>query len=136
MDWGDAAGEDAMSERLSTQQRGFTLLEVLVAMAIVAVALMGLVRMASSSVDNSTAMRERSLALWVAQNRIVHLRMQQAWPSPGDTAGEVEMGGQHWQWRQNVSKTPDAKVRKVSVRVHDEAGRSRNLLVAYLVRPL
>lgn len=119
-----------------SQQSGFTLLEVLIAMAIVAVVLGSLVRMASGSVDNSAALRERTLALWVAQNQLARLRLSGTWPPPGTRHGKAEQGGRDWQWRQTVSPTPDAQVRMVRLQVLNDSGENRGLLVGYLAMPL
>jgi len=65
------------------RDRGFTLVEVLVALAIVAVALMGALRAVGSLTDASAELRARSLALWSAENRLARIRVEGEWPAPG-----------------------------------------------------
>jgi general secretion pathway protein I len=97
--------------------RGFTLFEVLVALAIMAVALAALLRASGVAADNSVALRTRMLAGWVAQNRLVEMRALRAWPAVGADAGEVEEDGRRWRWERTVMPTPNPAFRKVVVRV-------------------
>jgi general secretion pathway protein I len=115
--------------------RGFTLLEVLVALAIVAVALVALVRLAASGTQIRSQMETRTLAHWVAVNRVAALRAGAEWPAPGMTEGRAEQAGRLWTWRQEVSPTPDPDIREIRVRVSDEQARAVSLLTAYLAQP-
>src|SRR5687767_3505702 len=85
---------------------GFTLLEVLVALAVLAVALAAGTRALGQAVDLSAGLRDRSIALWVAQNRLAQHRLRGGWPALEASEGEDEMGGSRWRWREQVSSTP------------------------------
>ncbi|WP_028537153.1 type II secretion system minor pseudopilin GspI [Paludibacterium yongneupense] len=102
---------------MTRRTRGFTLFEVLVALAIMAVALAALLRASGVAADNSAALRSRMLAAWVAQNRLVLLRAAHVWPAVGTDAGEAEEDGRRWRWERVVSPTPNPSFRKVVVRV-------------------
>ena len=67
--------------------RGFTLVEILVALAIIAVALGAGLRALSQSIDSAGALKQRTLALWVAQNRIAATTLETPWPAPGRRNG-------------------------------------------------
>jgi len=99
------------------RRRGFTLIEVLIALAVVALALLGLTRTAAIEVSDFDALRERTLAGWVAANVLAEARVAGALPSTGTSDGRVELGGRAWRWTRDVSATPDAGIRRVDIRV-------------------
>ena len=124
----------------TVRERGFTLLEVLVALAIVATALAALVRAGSDNATTAVYLRDKSLAEWVALNRIAELRLEREWPSPGTREGEARMAERTWNWTVEVSETFDPDVRRadVTVRAADaeiEGGGAAVRRAAFLGRP-
>lgn len=97
--------------------RGFTLVEVLVALAIVAAGTAALLTALNSASRNTLFLREKSFAGWVAANRIAETRLLTAPPAAGTTTGESEMGGQRWLWRQTVSRAQIPGMLRVDVKV-------------------
>jgi general secretion pathway protein I len=97
--------------------RGFTLVEVLIALAVVALALLGLTRTAALEVRDFDALRERTLAGWVAANVLAEARIAGTLPPTGTSDGRVELGGRAWRWTRDVSATPDPDIRRIDVRV-------------------
>ena len=91
------------------RQRGFTLVEVLVALAVLAIALAALMRAMGQAVDITASLRDHDEALWVAQNRYATHQMQHDWPAVDTIDGQSEMGGKTWYWREQVSTTACAK---------------------------
>ena len=85
--------------------RGFTLIEVLVALVIVAVGMAAVMSALTSSADVLQSLRERTFAQWVALNRIATLRLSGQVPAAGDTEGEVDFASRHWHYRQQVIAT-------------------------------
>jgi len=67
------------------RQRGFTLLEVLVALLIVCTALGAALRAMGSLTQNSDGLRTNMMAVWSAENRMVQVRLAKVWPAPGKT---------------------------------------------------
>jgi general secretion pathway protein I len=98
--------------------RGFTLVEVLIALAVVAIALVALVRAAGVQVQSFDALRERTLAGWVAANVVTETRLATAFPPTGRSDGHVQFGGRDWRWQREVQSTPDAEIRRIDVRVY------------------
>jgi general secretion pathway protein I len=96
---------------------GFTLIEVLVALAVVALALLGLTRTAALQVNDFDALRERTLASWVAANVLTETRLAAALPSTGRSDGRVDFAARAWRWTRDVSATPDPQIRRVEIRV-------------------
>ncbi len=96
---------------------GFTLIEVLVALAVVALALLGLTRTAALQVNDFDALRERTLAGWVAANVLTETRLATTLPSAGESDGRVEFAARAWRWTREVSTTPDPVIRRIDIRV-------------------
>lgn len=97
--------------------RGFTLIEVLVALAVVTISLAATLRAAATGADNSLALRERTLARWVAENELARLRLQPALPPPGTSSGESRQAEQAFVWQAEVIETPNPNFRRILVRV-------------------
>jgi general secretion pathway protein I len=96
---------------------GFTLIEVLIALAVVALALLGLTRVAALQVRDFDALRERTLAGWVAANVLEETRLAATMPSTGRSDGRVELAARSWRWTREVGTTPDPSVRRVDIKV-------------------
>ncbi len=101
--------------------RGFTLLEVLVALTILAIALGALVRAVGGAAHNAAWLEERSFAQWVAENEIVRMQALGEWPEPGRKTGQSEMASRVWHWRAAISTTPEIDLRRVEITVHRTA---------------
>ncbi|MBU6484166.1 MAG: type II secretion system minor pseudopilin GspI [Betaproteobacteria bacterium] len=95
--------------------RGFTLIEVLVALAVVAVALAAGMRALAQSADAAATLKLRTLALWVAQNRLAQAQLQSPWPAPGTTAGGEVQASVTLAWRETVSATPNPAFRRIEI---------------------
>jgi general secretion pathway protein I len=116
--------------------RGFTLLECVVALAILAVAMTASLRAAGSVASSTDALKTRTLASWVAQNRLAELRATGAWPSLGQREGHAEQGGRGFAWRERVQPTPNPLFRRVDVQVFDQEQRPLITMTGFLARPL
>jgi general secretion pathway protein I len=96
--------------------RGFTLIEVLIALAIVAMAVGALLGTLTSAASNVSYLRDKTLAEWVALNRLAEIRISQQMPDKGKRAGSAVMGGMRWQWEQEVVELPVKGMFRVDVR--------------------
>lgn len=96
---------------------GFTLLEVLVALAVLAIGLGAVIKVAATSTETITLLRDRTVAGWVAANRINELLLADDWPALGRRSGDTEMVGRRWRWEQRVAATADGGLRRVEVAV-------------------
>jgi general secretion pathway protein I len=102
-------------------RRGFTLVEILVALAILAVALAAGMRAVGESADGATLLKQRTLALWVAQNRLAVAQLASPWPAIGERNGDAVQAGTRFIWRETVSGTPNPSFRRIDIRVADPA---------------
>ena len=99
------------------RRRGFTLVEILVALAIIAVALAAGMRALAQSADSATALKARTLGLWVAQNRLAAAQIAAPWPGVGRYQGDARQAGAQFLWRETVSTTPNPAFRRIDIAV-------------------
>jgi general secretion pathway protein I len=97
--------------------RGFTLVEVMVALVIVALALTGMSVTMGGMLNNATTLRERTFASWIAQNKIVEYRLANEIPETGTTSGEVDFGNARWEWEADVQETGVENLLRIDVSV-------------------
>jgi general secretion pathway protein I len=102
---------------LGPRLAGFTLIEVLIALVVIALALLALTRTAGIEVRAHDALRERTLAGWVAANVLAETRLARALPPTGRSDGRVEFGGRRWHWSRDVQSTPNPQIRRIDVQV-------------------
>jgi general secretion pathway protein I len=108
-------------------QRGFTLIEVLVALAIVAVALLAALRAVGAMAQNNAELRMRLLAQISAENRIAELRIARAFPDIGSRTLACPQGALALECVEETKGTPNPLFRRIEVRVYDGTDRSRVL---------
>jgi len=115
-------------------QRGFTLLETLVALAILAIALAAALRASGASTTHADEMRTRLLADWVAQNRYALHVAQEDYPNAGMQDGEETQGGVKLLWHEEVSGTPNPAFRRIEITVFapDDPKYVLRKLIGYL----
>ena len=99
------------------RRRGFTLIEVVIALAIAAISLGALTATISQMVDGSNSIQQRTYASWIAQNRIAEMRLANAIPDVSTTTNEVTYAGQEWQLETTVSETGVENLFRIDVAV-------------------
>ena len=109
--------------RLASQYHGFTLLEVLVATTVIAVALAAIIKTTGSGTANAAYLRDKTFAHWVAMNQMTELQLEQTYPSLGKKSGEEEMANRTWYWSREVKTTPDEDIRRVEISVRLESDK-------------
>lgn len=123
---------------MSKKQKGFTLLEVMIALFIVAVALGGVIKVMGNAAANSSRLTSRTFAQWVALNQIAKLQINKEWPSLGEKKGNDEMAGQKWKWVQKAVKTEDENIKRIEISVwniNDTASSPYVTTVGFLANP-
>jgi general secretion pathway protein I len=99
--------------------QGFTLLEILVAIAILAVAGVAVVKSSAEHLNALSVIKEMTFSAWVAENRLSELQLEPKWP-PSNKKGKMTLAGREWFWRQEVEKIADKSMRKVTVYVTEQ----------------
>lgn len=116
---------------------GFTLVEVLVAVAILAIGLAALFGQISQSVFTAGYLRDSTLAQWVAVDRITELRLENRFPDIDETDGEIDMASQSWRYTLIISETlwPDLRRIDVSVSFADTPDSIISKATGFVGRP-
>lgn len=107
------------------RSRGFTLLEVLVALAIFALVAASVLGVSARSLQNASRLEDKTLAMWIADNQLTTLQLASEVPAPGNQQGQVEFANRQWQWQSTVETTSEPTMRRITVWValRDERGR-------------
>lgn len=104
-----------------SSQRGFTLMEVLIALVVVSVALGAIVTTVGNYASHAGAIKQKTLAHWVAMNRLTELQVSREFPATGkDVKGSVDMAFQKWHWVYNAAETPDPDIRRIEILVKSD----------------
>jgi general secretion pathway protein I len=106
-----------MHSRIAKRCKGFTLIEVMVALAIAGLSLAAVAASVSQMVDAGSAMRERTYASWIAHNKIVEMRLANEVPEVSTTSGELEYASLEWAWSATISETGVENLFRVDVEV-------------------
>lgn len=115
---------------------GFTLIEVLVALTIAAVALAAVSRSIVQAIDTTAALRDRQLAQWVAQNQLAKIRISRSWPKANTTRGSARQMGKEWVWQQKVIALPESNFRRIEIEVFKKDNDHRHArLVGFARNP-
>jgi general secretion pathway protein I len=115
--------------------RGFTLIEVLVALAIVAVALGAGLRAAGVLTDNAQRLADVMAAQWCAENQLTNLRLARVFPGVGDADFSCDQLGRSYPGRLVTRPTPNPSFRRVDAIVNDAEGHPLLTLSTVLPRP-
>ncbi len=96
---------------------GFTLIEVLVALVVVSLGMLGVIQTVSQTANNSSYMRDKTIAHWIAMNQLTETRLLPAPPKIDKSSDEVEMAGREWRWTMEVKQTPIETIRRIEIKV-------------------
>jgi len=124
-------------KNVTSESNGFTLIEVLVALAIIAISLGAILNTSGTQARQSTYLKQKTIAHWIAMNEVTKLQIEKKWPSTGETKSSTKMVNNEWFWIQTVKKTEDKKVRQIELQVFSDKKYSNKLtrLIDYVGQP-
>ena len=105
------------------RERGFTLIEMMVALAVFSLAALALLRLQGATVTSTAAIETRALGQIVANNLAVEALTDAVPPPLGKSEGVVENGGRKWRWNRVTKRTADVRIVRIDIGVVDEFGR-------------
>jgi len=114
---------------------GFTLIELVVALAVLAIGMTAVLHSASQAGRAGSFLKQKTVAHWVASNRAAELSINREWPNPGVTTGTETMAEQTWQWETEVRNTAVPELRLVTIRVMLD-GEEKASLVTFVGMPM
>lgn len=106
-----------VARRPFAPQRGFTLIEVLAALVIVSLGMLGVIEAVTQTASNGAYLRDKTIAHWVAMNQLTKVRLDTRPPKVDKTSDEIDMAQRRWRWTMTVIQTPVASVRRIDISV-------------------
>ena len=124
-----------MSKRLIL---GFTLIEVMLAVAVFAIAGVALLGAAQNNFENLSRLEQKTVANWVASNQLTAASLDKTWPPKNNRKGQTEMAGSIWYWQQKVERTQDSSLRSITIEIRKNSDDEKALteLTTFVARPV
>lgn len=115
---------------------GFTLIEVMVALTIIAISLGALISTSGAQAYSAAYLKQKTLAHWVAVNELTQIRINKEFPDLGDKKGSTKMANNEWHWIRTTKKTEDDNAREVTLTLYADKDYEKNLttLIGYANR--
>ena len=113
------------------RERGFTLIEMLVALAIFSLAALALLRLEGATVATTARLQDQALAQTVARNLAVEVLTDPVAPAFGSDAGREVNGGRSWNWTRTVGRSPEPRIQQIRIEVRSEAGPEQAALTVF-----
>ena len=113
----------------STKKRtsGFTLIEVMVALTIIAISLGALLNTSGTQANSATYLKQKTLAHWVALNELSQIRLSGEFPDIGDKKDSTTMANHEWHWIRTTKKTADENTRELTYKVYADEDYKQSL---------
>ncbi len=121
---------------ISPKQQGMTLLEVMLALVILATSGIAVMKAASEALNNQSYLQDKTVALWVASNQLTEIKLKDEWPRESWKRGESEMAGTTWYWRYQTVATGDKNFKALDIEVSNvKDGNALADIRTYIAKP-
>jgi general secretion pathway protein I len=116
--------------------KGFTLVEILVALSIIAIGMTALIKASGDHTGSASYLKQKTLAHYVAMNEIARLQITHEWPPLGEDKKSSPLAGHEWYWTREILETEDEKTHAVRIKVFADEERKQNIaqLMGYLTQ--
>jgi general secretion pathway protein I len=124
------------ASRNNRHNQGFTLIEIMVAVTIIAISLTALLSTSGTQANSVTFLKQKTLAHWVAVNELEQMRIGKEFPDLGDKKGSTKMANHEWFWLRTTKKTENKDAREVTFTLYADKEYQQNLtsLIGYATR--
>jgi len=128
----------AQRYRRQAKHAGFTLMEVLIALAVLAIALGAIIQSVAANTSNAAYLRDRTFAHWVAMNRVAEMQALNEWPAKGTDRGTEQMANFEWNWQLIINDAGLDNIRQIQVEVRRDRNDKQALatIIALVGKPL
>lgn len=117
-----------MTLLIEKKQMGFTLIEVMVALTIIAISLGALLSTSGTQANNARYLKQKTLAHIIALNELTEISIQKEFPSIGKKTGSTSMANHDWHWQRTVTAVEShKKIRSITFTVFSDKKRENNL---------
>lgn len=122
---------------MSVNHKGFTLVEVLLALAVIAIALTALLKVTAQNIENTQRIKEKTISHWIAMQGVSMVQLNLIEVTPSQEATQVTtMLNQKWYWRAKVSNTRIKRMQQITIYVSPkQAGPFHEELIAFRYVP-
>lgn len=111
-------------------------MEVLVALAVLAITLAAISKSLNTHIQHTIYLRDKTIAHWIAMNKITELRLQNSYPNIGESRGKALMSHREWLWLLKVSSTVDPDLRQLEITVFiNNEQNPLTLLTGFVAKP-
>jgi general secretion pathway protein I len=121
-----------MTERsVSARESGFTLIEMLVALAVFSLAALALLRLEGATVASTARLQDQAMAQIVARNLAVEALTDPVAPTLGSSSGREVNGSRGWTWTRTVARSPEPRIQQIRIEVQSQLGPERARLTVF-----
>lgn len=104
------------------KEKGFTLIEVIIALAVIAISMAAVINGVGKNVSNASYLREKTLAHWVASNKVAEIQLSNIALDADEKSGEATLANLRWEWNVDIDDTDIQDIKRVTVSVQREGG--------------